>query len=136
MAAMSTTQTLSPHLPALRRYARALTGSRSSGDAYVRAVLTAVLAGEGALREDLPARIGLYALFHRIWLSTATRNRDRPAVAAYALPGISEVERAALLLTGMEAFSLKQTAAILGLPVWQIEHDLERSLVFAQRSAH
>ena len=37
---MSMTQTLAPHLPYLRRYARALTGSQASGDAHVRAALT------------------------------------------------------------------------------------------------
>ena len=41
---MSMTQTLAPHLPYLRRYARALTGSQNSGDAHVRAALTALLA--------------------------------------------------------------------------------------------
>ena len=38
---MSMTQTLAPHLPYLRRYARALTGSQQSGDAHVRAALSA-----------------------------------------------------------------------------------------------
>ena len=42
---MSMTQTLAPHLPYLRRYARALTGSQASGDAHVRAALPALLAG-------------------------------------------------------------------------------------------
>ncbi len=36
---MSMTETLAPHLPYLRRYARALTGSQASGDAHVRAAL-------------------------------------------------------------------------------------------------
>ena len=42
---MSMTQTLAPHLPYLRRYARALTGSQASGDAHVRAALQALLDG-------------------------------------------------------------------------------------------
>ena len=40
---MTMSQILAPHLPYLRRYARALTGSQSSGDAHVRAALTALL---------------------------------------------------------------------------------------------
>src|SRR3569623_915285 len=36
---MSMSQTLAPHIPYLRRYARALTGSQSSGDDHVRAAL-------------------------------------------------------------------------------------------------
>ncbi len=66
---MSMSRTLAPHLPYLRRYARALTGSQESGDAYVRAALTALLAGEQALGDDVPSRVGLYRLFHRIWSS-------------------------------------------------------------------
>jgi len=38
---MNVTHALAPHLPYLRRYARALTGSQESGDAYVRAALIA-----------------------------------------------------------------------------------------------
>lgn len=50
---MTMTQTLAPHLPFLRRYARALTGSQSSGDAYVRAALSALLSGEQTLDTKL-----------------------------------------------------------------------------------
>ena len=45
---MSMTQTLAPHLPYLRRYARALTGSQAIGDAHVRAALQALLTGDEA----------------------------------------------------------------------------------------
>ena len=41
---MSTAQAVTQHLPFLRRYARALTGSQQSGDAYVTAALEAVIA--------------------------------------------------------------------------------------------
>src|SRR2546423_15676779 len=59
---MTLTESLAPHLPYLRRYARALTGSQTSGDAYVRAALTAVLAGKSELATDLPPRVALYRL--------------------------------------------------------------------------
>ena len=48
---MSLGQELSPHLPFLRRYARALTGSQAHGDAFVRATLGGEIqeeAGAGA----------------------------------------------------------------------------------------
>ena len=41
---MSLGQELAPHLPFLRRYARALTGSQAHGDAFVRATLEAIVA--------------------------------------------------------------------------------------------
>ena len=68
---MSMTQTLAPHLPYLRRYARALTGSQQSGDAHVRAALQALLTGDESLTEGVPPRVGLYRLFHAIWQSGA-----------------------------------------------------------------
>ena len=69
---MSMTQTLAPHLPYLRRYARALTGSQSSGDAHVRAALTALLEGDESLTEGVPPPgVALYRLFHAIWQSGA-----------------------------------------------------------------
>src|SRR5258706_4427696 len=70
---MTITESLAPHLPYLRRYARALTGSQSSGDAYVRAALTALLAGKSDLSSDLPPRGALYPLFHVSLASTASQ---------------------------------------------------------------
>jgi CheY-like chemotaxis protein len=69
---MNVTHALAPHLPYLRRYARALTGSQESGDAYVRAALTALLAGEQVLDSELSPRVALYKLFHQIWSSPAS----------------------------------------------------------------
>ena len=69
---MNVTHALAPHLPYLRRYARALTGSQESGDAYVRAALTALLAGEQVLDTNMSPRVALYKLFHQIWSSPAS----------------------------------------------------------------
>ena len=114
---MSMSQTLAPHLPYLRRYARALTGSQSSGDAHVRAALTALLAGDQSLIEGVPPRVGLYRIFHAIWQSGAEHFDDTAPAANLSpegrLKSLSATKRAALLLTAVEAFSLEE-AAILG----------------------
>ena len=81
---MSMSQTLAPHLPYLRRYARALTGSQTSGDAHVRAALTALLAGDHTLMEGVPPRVGLYRLFHAIWQSGAEHYDEQAQPAAGA----------------------------------------------------
>src|SRR5882724_7584220 len=70
---MSMSQTYAPHLPYLRRYARALAGSQSSGDTYVRAALSALLAGEQKVIEGVSPRVGLYQVFHAIWSSASGR---------------------------------------------------------------
>ena len=56
---MSLGQELAPHLPFLRRYARALTGSQAHGDAFVRATLEAIVAHPDEFPRDVDPRLGL-----------------------------------------------------------------------------
>jgi CheY-like chemotaxis protein len=133
--AMNMTQALAPHLPYLRRYARALAGSQQSGDAYVRAALTALLEGEQALDEELAPRVALYKLFHKIWSGTAARY-DMPSGDDGAegpqerLLSLSAFRRAALLLTAVESFNLEEAGAILELS----PEDVEKAIVDAQHA--
>src|SRR6202045_5063044 len=81
---MSRSQLVAEHLPLLRRYARALTGSQSSGDAYVAAMLEALLQDPSLLDEQYGARAGLFRLFTRIWNSVSlNENAD---VATLPMP--------------------------------------------------
>ena len=134
---MSMSQTLAPHLPYLRRYARALTGSQTSGDAHVRAALTALLAGDHSLMEGVPPRGGLYRLFHAIWQSGAEHydEQSQPAGGGGKSPenrlrSLSASERAALLLTAVEAFSLEEAAFILD----ETPEEVEAAILGAQKT--
>jgi hypothetical protein len=51
----------------MRRYARALTGRQSSGDAYVAAALEAILADRSALDAAARPRVALYKVLTKIW---------------------------------------------------------------------
>ena len=57
---MSLVARLAPHLPYVRRYARALTGDQHTGDQYVRVALEALAAGEQTLDAGLSPRVALY----------------------------------------------------------------------------
>lgn len=57
---MSLLARLAPHLPYVRRYARALTGDQATGDNYVRVALEALAAGERQLPTDMTPRVALY----------------------------------------------------------------------------
>jgi DNA-directed RNA polymerase specialized sigma24 family protein len=132
---MSLTASFAPHLPYLRRYARALTGSQRSGDAYVRASLEALVAGEKELATDTTPRVALYQLFHVIWASsTEPQERSVPASDATTpdgrLQSLARSNREALLLTAVEGFSPRETARILG----KSEDDIEREIVEAQQA--
>src|SRR6185312_11399821 len=54
-------------LPYLRRYARALTGSQSTGDEYVRLCLEAILAEPARIKNAADLRVELFAVFHDAW---------------------------------------------------------------------
>src|SRR5690606_19133538 len=108
------------------RYARALTGSQRSGDAYVRASLEALLSGDTGLQEGLPPRVALYRLFHAIWVSSAPPNEaagdDTGATRpADRLMRLGPASRQALLLTAMEGFSNKETARVLDIDEDSVE---------------
>src|SRR5471030_319703 len=68
---MSRSQLVAEHLPLLRRYARALTGNQASGDAYVGAMLEALLQDPSLLDEQHGPRAGLFRLFTQIWNSVS-----------------------------------------------------------------
>src|ERR1700749_2807578 len=117
---MTMKELFAPHLPYLRRYARALTGSQTIGDAYVHPALTALLAGKHEIAGDLPPRVALYKLFHVIWLSSVNQVEPIDSSEMKQLPpeqriqALSSADRAALLLTAVEGFSLAEAAKILG----------------------
>lgn len=129
---MSMTQTLAPHLPYLRRYARALTGSQASGDAHVRAALLALLEGDESLTEGVPPRVALYRLFHAIWQSGAEHYDDADGGKGpeSRLKALSASKRAALLLTAVEAFSPEEAAFIID----ESPEEVETAILDAQKT--
>jgi len=115
---MPVAQQLASHLPYLRRYARALTGSQKSGDAYVIATLEAIVADQGIFDHDLPARVAIYKLFTRMWNSLAINSDGRPenrALAENRLESLTPMSRQAFLLVSMERFDESDAAEILGI---------------------
>ncbi len=103
------------HAPYMRRYARALTGSQSTGDSLVQAAMEGLLSGEITLLEALAVRPALYAALHDAWSSSTERRIDGGQAhgADLHLQGLTDQERATLLLTAMEGFSPSETAEIL-----------------------
>lgn len=118
---MSLGQQLAPHLPFLRRYGRALTGSQAEGDRYVRAALEAIVAAPEEFPRDVDPRLGLYRTFQAIWNSTHLEEReldlpelkDSEAIARARLGRLAPRSRQALLLTAMEGFTSEDAAYLL-----------------------
>jgi CheY-like chemotaxis protein len=117
---MSLLAKLAPHLPFVRRYARALTGDQATGDQYVRVSLEALAAGERSLDETLAARVALYQIFHAIWQSSGAQlesatdeNAPMARTAGERLLRIAPRSRQAFLLTAVEGFTPNEAALIL-----------------------
>lgn len=122
---MSFVQQFGPHLPFLRRYARALTGSQASGDAYIRASLTALAQDPGQVNEDLAPRVALYRFFHVIWDGTGARlevpQGEPSEVHDERLQTLAPIQRQAFLLIALEGFSKSEAAEILDVSIDQVD---------------
>lgn len=125
-----------PHIPFLRRYARALTGSQTAGDEFVRAALTELAESPSQINHDLPSRIALYQLFHKV-AGSPTHDKASSDVKIHdlRLQSLAPVQRQAFLLTATEGFSRADAAAVLGRSEDEIEslvcealHEIENAL--------
>lgn len=118
---MALAQQIVVHLPYLRRYARALTGSQKSGDAYIRATLSALTSDSHTLEDnDMEIRQNLYKLFHTIWVETGAKLEGRELETTSEtlspdqhLKKITPINRQAFLLFTLEGFGLEEVASIL-----------------------
>lgn len=126
---MSIAKQVVSHLPYLRRYARALSGSQKAGDAYVIQVLEALVADTSAFDRTVSSRVALYKLFTGIWNSVSVNNgiAGASAVAERRLEQLTPVSRQAFLLTAMERFDERDAAVILDVSGEEIKNLLTRS---------
>jgi CheY-like chemotaxis protein len=116
------------HIPYIRRYARALTGSQRRGDSYVRLCLETILAEPERMAGD--AKLQLFTAFHDAWRAiNVEQSDDEPGVERieHGLAMLPAIERQVLLLTSLEEFSVTQTASILGLSVEDTRELLEQA---------
>ncbi len=119
------------HLPLLRRYARALSGSQTSGDAYVAATLEALVEDRKILEQHPDPRVALYKAFTAIWSSVdLNKSADGASLAADAEKHLSEIAplpRQAFLLVALEGFDEGQAAGILNVSVPELRSQVEES---------
>jgi DNA-directed RNA polymerase specialized sigma24 family protein len=105
-------------LPYLRRYARALTGSQTSGDRYATATLEAILADPRIFDGGMRPRVALFNAFHRVWSSTGspmaeTGDDTLEARAQRRLEHLTANTREALLLRTIEEMHPDEIAQVM-----------------------
>src|SRR6202012_142087 len=98
---MSLGQELAPHLPFLRRYARALTGSQTHGDAFVHAIRSTA-----NIEEDPEPSSNL---------------DEAEGIAQARLARITPLSRQALLLTAMEGFTPEDAGYLIDASAEDVE---------------
>src|SRR4028118_1683213 len=134
---MSLGQELAPHLPFLRRYARALTGSQTHGDAFVRATLEAIVAAPDSFPREVEPRLGLYKTFHAIWSTANIEEGEDPnnsnlanpeGIAQARLSRITPLSRQALLLTALEGFSASDAGYLIGAEPNEVDNLVQEAL--------
>tara|TARA_R110002167_G_scaffold89262_4_gene240769 strand:- start:34 stop:831 length:798 start_codon:yes stop_codon:yes gene_type:complete len=130
---MSLAAEITPYIPYLRRFARALTGAQSSGDAYVAAVLEALITDSADFPKNHGAKIGLYQTFIAVWQSIEVNLKmnvpgaeSNPA-SEKKLQAITPAARQAFLLTTVEGFSNDEAALILKIERSDIEQLLDQA---------
>ena len=129
---MSTSQAVAQHLPYLRRYARALSGSQSSGDAYVAATLEALVQDPKVLDAGLSTRIALYRLFTKIWNSVSINEKSSSGGSPTQpverhLAQIPPKPRQAFLLVALEGLSEDDAAKVLDIDAPTLRELVEES---------
>jgi RNA polymerase sigma-70 factor (ECF subfamily) len=137
-------------IPRLRRYARALTGSREAADDLTQDTLERAWAKRHQWRAGTDLRAWLFAVMHSVFVNGVRRARplasldgdDPPAergdAAASAeseaavrqireaLLRLPEEQRQVVLLVGLEQFSYAEAAEVIGVPIGTVMSRLSR----------
>lgn len=124
---MAIAEKVAPHLPYLRRFARALCGSQESGDAYVVAVLESLIEDPSSFAQDEEPRVALYGRFLKVWNSVKVNQSTAGPISGSqetrvdrSLEAITPVARQVFLLTSVEGFSSAQVAQILDMSIERV----------------
>lgn len=125
---MSIAERVAAHLPYLRRFARSVTGSQKSGDAYVVSTLEAMLADPGIFSSEHPPRVALYRAFLKILNSIPLNNHRADASGNPALDSVKRnlemlapKARQAFLLVAVEEFQPQDAAAVMDVSPEEIQ---------------
>lgn len=128
---MSLGQELAPHLPFLRRYARALTGTQRPGDDFVRRTLEGIVAAPQDFPRHVDPRLGLYAALIDHWETEIERTGEDEQMGHLA--HITPRSRQALLLTAMEGFTAEDAGWLMGCERDEVETLAEDALTEIER---
>lgn len=141
---------IEPQIPALRRYAFALTRDHHRADDLVQDGLERAIGRWYLRRPDGDLRAWLFAIVHNLFISTLRRERGRPHHESLdedagpdvpggqegalvgrdilrALQALTTDQRAVLLLVGVEGLSYEAAGRVLDVPIGTVMSRLSRA---------
>lgn len=138
-------------IPRLRRFARALTGSRESADDLVQDTLERAWAKRALWQAGTNLRAWLFAVMHGVFVNGARRRRPSESLEAIdgtiseraddsasaetaiavselreALQRLPDEQRQVVLLVGLEQFTYAEAAGVLDVPIGTVMSRLAR----------
>jgi DNA-directed RNA polymerase specialized sigma24 family protein len=123
-SAQSVSDQLGNFIPYLRRYARAVTGSQTSGDNFAAASLEAILTDRSVL-DGTDVKTGLFRVLYGIWASAGAPVEEGEqggrAKAQKHLAKLTNNSREALLLYTIEGFAYRDIGTIIGVDTAEAE---------------
>ena len=141
---------IEPHIPRLRRYARALTGERVVADDLVQDTLERAWNKFHLWRRGSDLRAWLFTIMHNVYVNQLRSRAAHPVVSFeegefqppehsvesdrleirdldIALRKLPDEQREVLLLIGLEQLSYEETARALGIPIGTVMSRLSRA---------
>lgn len=137
-----------PHIPPLRRYARALTGNYAAAEDLVQDTLERAWSRFRLWRRGSDLRAWLFTIMHNVYINQVKAHRRRRHQSAEdagelrvistqedrleledlrkALRGLADEQREVVLLIGLEQMSYEEAAKILNVPIGTIMSRLSR----------
>jgi RNA polymerase sigma-70 factor (ECF subfamily) len=138
-------------VPRLRRYARALTGTREAADDLTQDVLERAWQKRALWQPGTDLRAWMFTIMHNVFVNETRKGRptvslddlavedNRPAAGTSVETGIvlrelarsllllPEEQREVLLLVGLEQFSYAEASEMLGVPIGTVMSRLSRA---------
>jgi len=140
---------LTPHIPRLRRYARALVGDRYAADDLVQDTLERAINKYHLWRPGSDLRAWLFAIMHNVYVNQLRRRAARPEAALddedslpqptadvdrleirdmqAALAALPAEQREVVLLVALEQMSYAEASGALGIPIGTVMSRLFRA---------
>lgn len=138
-----------PHIPALRRYAYAMTRDHAAADDLLQDTLERAVGRWVLRRPDGDVRAWMFTILHNLYVSGKRRERRRGVMDALndqdapsppdqdgallrrdivsSLQSLGEEQRAVLLLVGVEGLSYERASKVLRIPLGTVMSRLSRA---------